>query len=141
MDVRSVMTTNPTCCTPDTPLKQIAKLMKEHDCGEIPIVASLDTKNPIGVITDRDIAIRTLAEGKNPLDLTANDAMTTPAVTVKADASLADAIELMESKQIRRIPVVDDQGKLTGILSQADLALHTREELTGEVVKEVSRKH
>jgi CBS domain-containing protein len=141
VDVRSLMTNQPTCCTPDTPLRKIAQLMKEHDCGEIPIIDNFENKRPVGVITDRDIAIRTLAEGKNPLDLTANDAMTSPAITVKAGANLADAIDLMESNQIRRIPVVDDQGRVTGIVSQADLALHSRKELVGEVLEHVSRRH
>mgnify|MGYP003297538251 CR=1 FL=1 len=82
MIVKEVMTPDPACCTAETNLQEVAKLMVDHDCGEIPVVDNQSTKKPIGVITDRDIVIRAVAKGNNPLDLTAADCMTEPCVTV-----------------------------------------------------------
>lgn len=85
MQVKDVMTANPACCTAETNLREVAQLMVEHDCGEIPVVANKDTKKPVGVVTDRDIVCRTVAKGTNPLDLTAADCMSQPCVTVTPD--------------------------------------------------------
>ena len=82
MQVKEVMTANPACCTADTPLPEVARLMVEHDCGEIPVVQNETKKIPVGVVTDRDIVCRTVAKDRNPLDLTAADCMTRPVVTV-----------------------------------------------------------
>lgn len=135
-DVTSVMTANPACCQRDTPLPQVAQMMIDHDCGQIPVV---DAGNkPVGVVTDRDIAVRIVAPGKNPASATAADAMTTPCLSVTDATSLADCLCLMEAEQVRRVPVVDDAGALVGIVSIADIALAGKDEATAEVVKEVS---
>ena len=135
-DVTSVMTANPACCRRDTPLQQVAQLMIDHDCGQIPVV---DAGNkPVGVVTDRDIAIRIVAPGKDPGRATAADAMSTPCKTVTNSTSLRDCVCLMEAEQVRRIPVVDDAGALVGIVSIADIALAGKDEATAEIVKEVS---
>src|SRR5687768_11839838 len=82
MLVKDVMTPDPACCISETALQEVAQLMVDHDCGEIPVVDSKETNRPIGVITDRDIVCRAVAQGLNPLDLTVADCMTTPCVTV-----------------------------------------------------------
>src|SRR4051812_9979599 len=107
MVVQDIMTENPACCTPDTGLQEVAKLMLDCDCGCIPVVDSGNSKMPVGMITDRDITCRVVAQGKNPLDLSARDAMTSTVVSVTPDTSLEDCMSLMEESQIRRIAVVD----------------------------------
>jgi CBS domain-containing protein len=139
VQVKEVMTNNPVCCEPDTPLRQVAQLMVAHDCGEIPVLDDSRVRHPIGVITDRDIVTRTVAEGRNPLELSARECMTTTVVTITPDRSVNDCCELMERHQIRRVPVVDAQGALCGIVSQADIARRVSERAAGEVVRDVSK--
>jgi CBS domain-containing protein len=134
---REVMTPDPACCAPHTTLDEVAKLMARNDCGEIPVI---DTDDQIvGVVTDRDIVCRVVAEGKNPIAYTAETCMSGPVVTVRADAPLDDVVATMEKHQIRRVPVVDEREACVGIISQADVswAGDTRE--VGEMVREVSR--
>jgi len=138
MNVKDMMTCDPACCTSDTPLPDVARLMVERDCGEIPVVENKSSMVPIGVVTDRDIVCRTVANGLNPLDLTAADCMSKPIVTVKPEMSLEEACRIMEEKLVRRIPVVDDRGACVGILAVADVALHTGKNVAGHVVREVS---
>ena len=138
MQVKEVMTSDPACCTADTPLPQVARMMIEHDCGEIPVVENQSSKRPIGVVTDRDIVCRTVANGINPVELTAADCLSKPIVTVTPDMSLEECCRIMEEKQIRRVPVVDARGACCGIVSLADIALHTQKSVAGEIVKEVS---
>ena len=135
---RDVMTTDPTCCTPRTTLDEVAKLMLRHNCGEIPVIDAAE--KPVGVVTDRDIVCRVVAEGKNPGAHTAESCMSTPVVTVRADARLDDVISTMERHQIRRVPVVDEGGCCAGIISQADIAAAGPQQKTGELVFEISRR-
>lgn len=136
--VKDLMTKNPVCCTPETDLKTVAKMMCEHSCGEIPVVENEGNKKTIGVITDRDITCRTVAQGRNPLELKAKDCMSSNPVTVKQNADLQECVRLMEQHKIRRIPVVDDKGLLCGIVAQADIARKVPGK-TAEVVREVSQ--
>lgn len=138
MQVKEVMTSDPACCTPESGLQEVAKMMVDHDCGEIPVVENQDTKLPIGVVTDRDIVCRTLAKGLNPLDLTVGDCMSKPCVTVTPELSVEECTKIMEENKIRRVPVVDADGGCCGIVSLADIALHAKRNVTAEVVKEVS---
>jgi CBS domain-containing protein len=140
MKVSEVMTKDPACCTPETGLKEVARLMVEHDCGEIPVVDNMQSKRPVGVVTDRDITIRTVALGKNPLELRARDCMSSPAVTVTPETGFDDCCALMEDNQLRRVPVVDESGRCCGIVSQADVARHASKSDAGELVKDVSRQ-
>lgn len=139
MDVKDVMTPDPECCSPETGLQDVARMMVDCDCGCIPVVDSNDSKMPIGMITDRDITCRVVAQGRNPLELTAGDAMSSTVVSVTPDTSLEDCLNLMEESQVRRIAVVDDIGKICGIVAQADVALNADGKKTAEVVQEVSR--
>lgn len=135
---KDVMTPDPACCSPNTTLDQVAKMMVQNDCGEIPII---DTANrPIGVVTDRDIVCRVVAEGKNPLGHTAESAMTRSVVTVASTAKLDDVIATMAENQIRRVLVVDDGGCCTGIIAQADIAFDGPPRQAAELVREVSRE-
>lgn len=133
---KDIMTAAPQCCSRETTLNEVANLMVEADCGEIPVT---DGSRLVGVITDRDIVCRVVAKGKNPSAVTAGECMTEPVVTVTEDATLEEVLSVMESKQIRRVPVVDGTGSCCGIISQADVALTARESETGEMVREVSK--
>jgi CBS domain-containing protein len=135
---KDVMTANPECCASDRPLGEVARLMIEQDCGEIPVVD--DRQKLIGVVTDRDIVVRAVAHGHDPANLTAGDVMSQPVVSVHASAPLDEVVETMERHQIRRVPVVDDDGCCCGIIAQADIARHAAREETGELVREVSRE-
>jgi CBS domain-containing protein len=135
-----IMTKNPAYALPESKLGDIAKLMCDRDCGEIPIVDNEETMRPIGVITDRDIACRAVAEGKNPLDMSAAECMSRPCVTVERGAGIEECLTLLKQHQIRRLPVVDDKGSLCGIVAQADIARTAPERKTAELVREVSKE-
>ena len=139
MQVREIMSEDVICCTPDTNLRDVAKLMAEHDCGDIPIIQDTKGRKPIGVITDRDITLRAVAQGLNPLELTAKDCMSKPVVTVTPETVLEDCCHVMEDHQIRRVPVVDERGACCGVVSQADIARVASESRAGHVLREVSR--
>ena len=134
---RDIMTPAPQCCSGETTLNEVANLMVEADCGEIPVTDS--SNRLVGVITDRDIVCRVVAKGKNPSAVTASEAMTQPVVCVNEDTTLNDVMAVMEENQIRRVPVVDGTGCCCGIISQADVALNAREGQVGELVREVSK--
>lgn len=136
MTVIEVMTRAPSCATPETPLSEVGRMMVDNNCGAIPVVD--EAGRAIGVITDRDIVCRSIAIGRNPLDMTAGDAMTPGVVTVNTDASLEHCADQLERHQIRRAVVVDEQQRVVGIVAQADLARRS-EILGGEVVAAVSR--
>jgi CBS domain-containing protein len=138
MTVATVMTSCPACCTPNTSLTDVARLMVDNDCGEIPVVEDMDTRKLAGVLTDRDIATRVVAAGKNSAEARAVDCMTSPAISVSPDTTLQDCCELMETHQIRRVPVVDEQGAVVGIVSLADVVRSANSATTVAVVKEVS---
>jgi len=138
MNARELMTPNPACCTPETPLQQVARMMVDCDCGEIPVVEREDFKKLVGVVTDRDIACRAVAAGRDPLTLTAADVMSSPAVTASEREDLEELVRLMETHRIRRIPIVDQNGQVCGIISQADVARRAARKDTGELVRELS---
>jgi CBS domain-containing protein len=135
---RDIMTPNPACCSPSTTLDQVAKMMLQNDCGEIPIIDTNDCV--VGVITDRDIVCRVVAEGKNPAGYTVEMCMTSPVVTVEADASFDEIVATMERHQIRRVPVVSDGGVCAGIIAQADVARLGPKREVAELVREVSQQ-
>src|SRR3954463_8321892 len=138
MNARDLMTADPACCTPETPIREIARLMVRCDCGEIPVVEQGGLQKPIGVVTDRDIVCRAIAEGKDPATATATDVMSSPAIVVR-DTDSEEAVRAkMERHQIRRVPVVDQTGAICGIIALADLARHESRKDIGQVVREVS---
>ena len=135
---RDVMTPDPACCSPRTTIDEIAKLMVQIDCGEIPVVDTGD--RIVGVVTDRDIVCRVVALGKNPIGYTAEACMSREVVTVRENTPLDDVVATMEQHQIRRLPVVDDDGRCTGIIAQADIAREADGPETAELVREVSHE-
>ena len=139
MKVKEVMTKSPTFCTPATGLQAAAKMMCDNDCGELPVLENNRTMKPIGVITDRDITCRAVAWGKNPFALQVADCMSSPAVTVTPETDIDVCCELLELRQIRRVRVVDDEGRCCGIVAQADIARKCGAEKVGEIVREVSQ--
>lgn len=143
MEVRKIMTKNPACCTADSTLQEVAHMMEMYDCGCIPVVGDHKTGQPIGTITDRDIAVRTLGAGKNPSEMTASDIMTTDVATVSPDTTVEQCRDVMENRQIRRILVVDKTGRCVGIVAQADLVVNeSNARQTAEFIRDVSQpKH
>ena len=138
MQVRNLMTESPATCQPNTGLGEVAKMMVDHDCGAIPVLEGDSSPKAAGIVTDRDIVARTVAQGNNPLDKKAGDAMTASTVTVSPNDSAEHCADLMEKNQLRRLVVVNDDDSIAGIDAQADLARRTSDAMTGEVVEEVS---
>lgn len=136
MQVRDIMSTNPTCCSPETTLQDAAKMMADNDCGEIPVLD--EQQRPIGVITDRDITCRGVAQGKD-FQTQVRDIMSSPVYTTTPDTSLEDCCKTLEDHDIRRVPVVDENGACCGMLSQADIARNAPEHETAELIKDVSQ--
>src|SRR5688572_30127092 len=136
--VREVMTPNPQTVTPADNLQKVAKYMVDCDCGALPVV---EGDKVVGMITDRDIVIRVVANGRNPLEARVSDAMSTGVKTVKESDSLAGAMKVMAENKVRRVPVVNEQGKVVGIIAQADLATEAADENRVErTVEKISQK-
>lgn len=114
-------------------------MMVEHDCGEIPVCDQRQNGHVIGVITDRDICCRAVADGMDVNITTASACMTTPAVTCTPDMSLEDCCNLMEQNMIRRVPVVDQTGTVCGIVSMADVACRGETAVITEIVQQISQ--
>ena len=133
--VRDAMTPGVETVEPSQPLLDAAKLMKSGDFGSVPVV---ENGRLVGVLTDRDIVVRAVAQGLDPSSARVGEVASTGPVTVEPDQDLAEALRLMAQHRVRRLPVVDD-GKLVGVLSQADVALEGRDKEVGDVVQEISQ--
>lgn len=138
---QELMTHDPKCCTPADSAMRAAKLMKIEDVGVIPVCGGgRSSGRLVGIITDRDLCLEIVAQGRDPASTRLESCMTRNPVTCRADEDLDTALQRMEANQIRRIPVVDGDGVLVGIISQADIATRTNsEERTAELVEGVSR--
>jgi CBS domain-containing protein len=128
------MTAEPRSVDSSQPIVEAARLMRDEDVGSLPVV---DDGRLMGMITDRDIAVRVVAEGRTPEATTVGEAFTRDPVTVEPDHDLDEALLLMARHQVRRLPVVEGE-RLVGILAQADVALAEKEKKTGEVVEAIS---
>jgi CBS domain-containing protein len=138
MTLNDVMTKNPKTCAPTDFVHQAAQLMKSEDVGPIPIVG--DNGKLEGIITDRDIVLKVVAEGRDPKTTKLADVMSTDLITCASDGDIEATLDLMEDNQIRRIPVVDASGRLVGIISQADIATRLDDsEKTAELVEDISK--
>ena len=135
--VRDAMTSRPFCVSPDTPITEAAQVMEKEDIGAIPV---LDGEQLDGMVTDRDIVIRAIAKGKDPSGMPVREVLSRDVVTVRADTKLSDAVELMSIHQVRRLPVVDDENRLVGVITQADIALDAKEKTSGQMVEEISKQ-
>jgi CBS domain-containing protein len=138
MKVKEIMHKGATCVEASTSVTDIAKRMRDSDVGAIPVKADGQL---IGMVTDRDIACRALAKGGNVATLTAEDVMTKGVVWCSPDDDVQAAIQTMEKKKIRRLPVMDSHQKLLGILSLGDISHKVGKELSGEVLRAVSQHH
>lgn len=140
MQIRDIMSQDVVSCTPDTPLTQVAQLMIDRDCGAIPVVDDSETRRVIGMVTDRDITVRMVAQGINPCDRTAADCMSAPALTLPLEATLEQAQQELEAHQLRRMPVIDSaNGVCCGIITQADIARYAPSDRSAEILKRVSQ--
>lgn len=140
MKAKELMTTNPACCTPEATAQQVAQLMEENDCGCIPVVEDEESRFLVGVITDRDLALRGVARGRSA-ETPIRELMTTDVSAVRPDDTLDRVEELMADLQVRRVPVIDEDGCCVGIVSQADLALDeetTSDAEIGQIVERIS---
>jgi len=135
MKAQDIMTKNPTLCIANTKLDEVARMMVESDCGEIPVVRSKEKAELLGVVTDRDICCRAVAPGKNPSQTSASDIMSSPAVTVSPDADISQCCKLFEEREIRRLPVVDQRGHCVGIISLSDVAEKAPEQYARELLR------
>jgi len=134
------MTSNPACCLPTDMVSDAAELMRRENIGAIPVIVSQETRKLVGIITDRDLALRIVAEGVDAKSTTVEAAMTHTVITCLADDDLQKALDAMAEQQLRRIPVVDNDNRLVGIISQADVATRAGQpEKTAEMVKEISQ--
>jgi CBS domain-containing protein len=134
--IREVMTESPRSVRPDSTAVEAARLMREEDTGIAPITE--DDGRLVAVVTDRDLAIRVVAEEKDPRTTKVTEIASQNLVTIDPEQDLEEALQLMSQHQLRRLPVVQDDGKLVGILAQADVARHAEPERTGQVVEEIS---
>ena len=138
MKVKDVMHKGTTCVEPGTSVKEIAKRMREGDIGAIPVKAD---NRLVGIVTDRDITCRALADSGDPAKMTAKDIMTKDVVCCSPDDDIKVAIETMEARQIRRLPVTDSHKTMIGMLSLGDISHKVSKELSGEMLRAVSGHH
>lgn len=134
--IRELMTDNPKTVDADQSVFDAAQTMRDDDVGLVPVV---EGQRLVGTVTDRDIAIRVVAEERDPRSTTVRDIASTDLVTVDPDQGLDEALRLMAQHQVRRLPVVEEDGKLIGIVAQADVARHGDDIQTGQVVEQISK--
>lgn len=139
MTCAEVMTPSPTVALPQHTITDAAELMRREDCGLVPVVS--ETNKLIGVLSDRDIVLKVVAEGRDPRSVAVTDVMSTDLVTCLPQETIETAMEQMATRQVRRIPIVDRDGSLVGIVSQADLATRlSSPQETGQVVQAISEE-
>jgi CBS domain-containing protein len=137
---RDIMTQDLVYSWPEDPVSKVAQLMKKEDIGPVLIVDNDQRRKLVGIVTDRDLALKVVAEGRDPKTTKVEEVMSRKLVTCHADDNVENALKAMAQYQLRRIPVVDDNNRLVGIISQADVATRVDEpEKTAEVVKEISQ--
>ena len=134
--VRELMTSNPSTIDAKQSVAEAAKLMRDENAGIAPVV---EGERLVGVLTDRDIAVKVVAEGRDPQSTNVREIASTDVVAIDPQQDLDEALRLMAQNQVRRLPVVEEDGRLVGIVAQADVAEHASDEQTGEVVEEISR--
>jgi CBS domain-containing protein len=140
MKANQIMTSQPVCVTPDTPIQEAARLMKDQNVGMLPVVQNEGSKQLIGVITDRDITIRHVAEGHTSADCPVSEAMTDNVTTATPESDVGEVMAIMGREQVRRIPIVDERGELVGVVAQADVVLHARDDKKAEqTIEEISQ--
>ena len=134
-NIRKVMTSNPSTIEPDKNVVEAARIMKQENAGVVPVT---ENGRLTGMVTDRDIAIRVVAEGKDPQSTAVREVASTDLVTIDPQQDLDEALRLMAKHQVRRLPVVEEDGRLVGVVAQADVAREGDDTQTGQVVQEIS---
>ena len=140
MLVKEIMTRNPACCTPADTLQSAARLMSDQDCGSLPVVEGSGRMKVVGVLTDRDIAVRGVARGKLPSSKV-NDVMTPSPACCSPEDEIDEVEQIMIERQVRRVPVVDSENRVVGMIAQADLARNnsaTSDREVGRIVEKIS---
>ncbi len=135
-----VMTRNPVCCLPTTLAVEAPQLMMRENIGPIPVIDHEQVRTLVGIVTDRDLALKIVAEGRDAKTTNVESVMTRKVVTCRAEDDVQKALDAMAEHQLRRIPVVDKEGKILGIIAQADVATRVNQpDKTAEVVREISQ--
>jgi CBS domain-containing protein len=134
MKISDIMTTNPASVAPDATLGEVATLMRQEDCGSIPVV---EDGRLVGIVTDRDIVVRAIAAGKDAKRTPVSEVMSADPITIDPNDDVMEAERHMRERQVRRLPVVED-GKLVGIVVTAQIARRAEAKQTGETIKEIS---
>lgn len=133
--VRQAMTPDPATCEPSTPLRLVALLMLDHDCAAVPIV---DSGEVVGMVTDRDIVCRAVAHGWNAAEVPAAAVMSAPLVAVHPNETFDDAVQVMKENRVHHLPVIDEKGRLLGIVAQSDLGRRMTNRELGQLARETS---
>ena len=137
-----VMTKNPVCCRPDDSVAKVAQLMQSEDVGSLPVIDSDQTLKLVGIVTDRDLALKVVAKGLDANSTKVGVVMAHKVVTCRAGDDLQKALDAMAEHQLRRIPIVDNENRIVGIIAQADVATRVDQpEKTGEMVKDISQSN
>ena len=139
MTCGSVMTRNPSCCLAGDSVSTAARIMKQQDVGPVLVISDHTDNHLLGIVTDRDIAVNVVAEGRDPYSTRVDSVMTTDPVICHPEDDVSEAVKIMSEYQVRRVPVVDDNECVVGIISQADIARQSDEGQTGEMVEEISQ--
>lgn len=139
MNIRDVMTSNPTCCLPEDTAQSVARIMCKANVGSIPVVSDRQSRKLTGIVTDRDLCCSIIAQGLDPATTTIREHMHKNPVSCRVDERVESAEHAMQKHQVRRIPVVDQQGSVVGIVSQADIALKHEPQQISRTVTEISR--
>jgi CBS domain-containing protein len=135
------MTADPVCCTEDDTVERAAQIMKDESVGPVPVVRDLESRELTGIVTDRDLALRVIADGLNPMTTKVGTVMSRVLVTCKESDDVRAALDLMSEHQLRRVPVVDDRLRVVGIIAQGDVATRLEEpDAVAEVVEEISEQ-
>jgi CBS domain-containing protein len=137
-----VMTKNPVCCLPNDTVTKVAQLMQRDNIGSIPVIEDEKTHKLAGIVTDRDLALKVIAKGQDAKSTKVEAVMTRQVVTCRAEDDLQKALDAMAKHQLRRIPIVDNDNRIVGIIAQADVATRLNQpEKTAEMVKEISQSN
>jgi CBS domain-containing protein len=139
MKIREVMSPNPVCCLPADSAQRVARMMCGHNIGSVPVVMNQDSRKLVGVITDRDLCCSLMADGLDPKTTTIEKFMTLNPVTCREEEDVESCERLMQEHQIRRIPIVNAEDSVIGIVAQADLALKDKPERVSKTVAEISK--
>jgi CBS domain-containing protein len=143
--IQDIMTRDPSCVTPETPVREAARIMRDEDVGVVPVVEGEGSRRLLGIVTDRDLAVRVVAEGRDANTRVVEVMTASRLTTARPDGDVDDVMDAMAAEQVRRIPIVDERGSLVGIVSQADVVRKASDddkaERTVEQISEPGGKH